>query len=44
MITEIKGLRYCTMLKKLFITNNKLSKIEGLDQLVNLEILWLSEN
>jgi len=32
------------MLRKLYITNNKLTKIEGLETLENLQVLWLSEN
>ena len=32
------------MLKKLFLTNNNIEKIEGLETLKSLEVLWLSEN
>ena len=44
MISQIKGLDQCKSLKKLFLSVNRIKKIENLDALSELEVLWLNEN
>lgn len=43
-LKEISGLQTCIRLQKLYLYDNKISKIENLEKLENLKVLWLSNN
>lgn len=44
MLQKIENLHYTKHLRKLYLYSNKISVIENLDELVDLEVLWLNEN
>ena len=43
-LQDITGLENCVLIEKLYLYENKISKIQNLQMLSNLQVLWLNNN